>query len=246
MRLTAEVHVIGSGRLGLGITHDLDCHVYLIDGGGEAALIDAGVGLSGQLIVDEIIRSGVDPSRVRTLLLTHAHPDHAGGTADLVRRLGVRVFASPATAAAVRAADRAATGLEVGVRAGLYPADFGLEECLVGEVHHGDRLAVGSVVIEVVATPGHSAGHLSFMLHRPGGSDLFSGDAMLFGGQIILQPTDDCEWYAQLDTLHRLAELTHEGLFPGHLGVAVRGGDRHARAAVERIAATGTPPLFAP
>jgi glyoxylase-like metal-dependent hydrolase (beta-lactamase superfamily II) len=244
VRLNDWVHVVGSGALGLAITHTLDCHVYLIDGGTEAALIDAGVGLAHGSIIEEIEACGVDRAQISTLLLTHAHPDHAAGAPALARALGLRVLAGAETAAAVSHADPHATGLAAAQAGGLYPPDLKLEPHDVETVAHGDLIEIGSVTIEVVSTPGHSAGHLAFMLHRPGGRDLFTGDAMLFGGRIILQPTHDCEWAAQIDTLHRLAELRHDGLFPGHLGWALQDGDRHARSAVERIAQTGRPPLF--
>jgi len=244
VRLTEHVYVVGSGRLGLGVSHPLDCHVYLVDGGRESVLIDAGVGLDVDLLVAGIEACGAAP--VTTVVLTHAHPDHAGGAAPLAARLGARLVASAETAAAVGTADEHRCGLDLGRRSGLYPGDLTLAPCDVAALDDGERLRVGELSLEVVATPGHSAGHSSFLLHRPGGRDLFSGDAMLFGGQIILQPTDDCEWVAQLDSLRRLAELRHDGLFPGHLGWSLRDGDAHARHAVDRLDTTGRPPIFNP
>ena len=244
IRLTEHVHVVGSGRLGLGITHPLDCHVYVIDGGSEAALVDSGVGIESERLLHEIVAAGIDPERVTTVLLTHAHPDHAGGVAWLAEQLGARIVAAAPTASALHAGDDRATGLEFGKRAGIYPAELVVRASGIDVVDHGDRIPVGSVTVEVVATPGHSDGHLSFLLHRRDGSDLFTGDAMLFGGQIILQPTEDCVWTAQLDSLRRLAALRHDGLFPGHLGWALHGGDAHARRAVEQLDATGRPPIF--
>lgn len=244
IRLTDHVHLVAAGRLGVGITHDLDCNVYLIDGGTEAALVDAGAGLSVHEIVREIQSCGIDPASVSTLLLTHAHPDHAAGALGLKQAFDLTVVGSPEVAKAVGQADAATTGLQAGQLYGLYGAAFELRPCPVDTIRPGEAITIGSVGIEVIDTPGHSAGHVAFLLHRPDGTDLFTGDAMLFGGRIILQPTDDCSWTAQLDTLHRLAEVDHDGLFPGHLGVAVRGGHRHAKAAVERIRTHGRPLLF--
>ena len=39
--LTDRIAIVASGGNGFGLTHRSDCHVYLIDGGSEAALIDA-------------------------------------------------------------------------------------------------------------------------------------------------------------------------------------------------------------
>ena len=35
MRLSDRVYLVGGGSLGFGISHELDCHVYLVDGGSE-------------------------------------------------------------------------------------------------------------------------------------------------------------------------------------------------------------------
>ena len=44
MKIAPGIHIVGSGRQGFGLTDDYDCHVYLVDGGDEYALIDAGGG----------------------------------------------------------------------------------------------------------------------------------------------------------------------------------------------------------
>ena len=45
MQLTESVYVVGRGCLDSDRSHELDCHVYLVNAGSEMALIDAGVGL---------------------------------------------------------------------------------------------------------------------------------------------------------------------------------------------------------
>ena len=49
MQLTERVYLVGSGASGFSLTHHSDCHIYLIDGGSESALIDAGTGLGTEL-----------------------------------------------------------------------------------------------------------------------------------------------------------------------------------------------------
>ena len=49
MKITKSVYMAGSGSIRL--SHPLDCHVYLVDGGNEEfALVDAGGGLEPELI----------------------------------------------------------------------------------------------------------------------------------------------------------------------------------------------------
>ena len=45
MRLTSRIYLVGSGLYGFGLTNDYDCHVYLVDCGSSAVLVDSGVGL---------------------------------------------------------------------------------------------------------------------------------------------------------------------------------------------------------
>ena len=81
MKITEQVYAVGGGHAGLGISNAYDCNVFLIDGGSELALIDAGCGYDVEPILGNIRSAGFEPTRVRRLLLTHAHADHCGGAA---------------------------------------------------------------------------------------------------------------------------------------------------------------------
>jgi glyoxylase-like metal-dependent hydrolase (beta-lactamase superfamily II) len=91
VRLAERVHLVASGQLGVGLTDDNDCRVYLLDGGAEYALIDAGGGRDTEGLLGQAAGDGLDPARIRTLLLTHAHADLAAGAAALRARLGTTV-----------------------------------------------------------------------------------------------------------------------------------------------------------
>src|SRR5919108_4794921 len=122
MELLEGIHLIGSGAGGLGLTDPFDCHVYLIDGGAAAAIVDAGIGHSVDALLANVQDAGVALDRIRYLLLTHAHPDHSGGAAGLKRRLPeLSVVASPEVASWVRAADERAMSLETGKKSEFYP-----------------------------------------------------------------------------------------------------------------------------
>jgi glyoxylase-like metal-dependent hydrolase (beta-lactamase superfamily II) len=234
--LTERVAIVASGANGFGLTHRSDCHVYLVDGGSEAALIDAGAGVDVQALLDRVDASGVDPGRVRRLFVTHAHADHAGGAAALRERLRLSIGASPEVAAILRAGDAAAASVAVGQRHGSYPPDYVYRAVPVDdELADGQRVPVGEVAIEVVATPGHSVGHLCYVLHDGDRRDLFTGDTLLFGGRIILQDTWDCDLRTHLDSLRRLDGRAIAGLFPGHRTVSISDGQRHVAAALEAI-----------
>ena len=230
---------MGSGRLGFDLTDEYDCHVYLVDGGAECALIDAGAGRDVDAILDHIRADGIALDRVRHLLLTHAHADHAGGAAALRERLGLRVAASAETARFVRGGDERAISLDAARRAGVYPADYQFTACPVeAELRDGDVYQVGDLALAVIATPGHAIGQLSFGLRQPAGLDLFCGDTLFHGGKILLQNTWDCSVQDSCRSIERLAALPVAGLYPGHLAFSVQRGARpiaQALAAIQQL-----------
>src|SRR5262249_22193728 len=83
VKLSDRIYLVGSGGLGFDLSDPFDCHVYLLDGGGELALVDVGAGMGAEAIVENVRREGLDPRRIRHLILTHAHGDHAGGAARM-------------------------------------------------------------------------------------------------------------------------------------------------------------------
>jgi glyoxylase-like metal-dependent hydrolase (beta-lactamase superfamily II)/rhodanese-related sulfurtransferase len=85
-------------------------------------------------------------------LETHVHADHVTGAALLKRRLGSKIVLSKAS--------------------GAEGADRTLED--------GDTVAFGKRTLEARATPGHTAGCLSYVLDD--GSRAFTGDALLIRG----------------------------------------------------------------
>ncbi|MGH2367114.1 MAG: MBL fold metallo-hydrolase [Chloroflexota bacterium] len=243
MKISERIHIVGSGRAGFNLTDDYDCHVYLLDGGGEYALIDAGGGRDVDGIVANLEGDGLDLGRVRYLLLTHAHADHAAGAAGLRARLGLRVLASPQVAGYVRAGDERAASLDVARRTGGYPPDFVFPPCPVDdELPDGAPVRVGDLAVEAIETPGHAAGHLSYVLRHAGQTSVFCGDAFFFGGRILLQNTWDCSVQASIRTVERLASLDLDGLYPGHLTFAVHHGRRQIAKAMGFIAQLLPPP----
>jgi glyoxylase-like metal-dependent hydrolase (beta-lactamase superfamily II) len=127
-------------------------------------------------------------ARVGLVLLTHAHLDHSEGARSLAARAGV----------AVRALD---------------PAQRLGTEGLAG----GDVVELDGLRVDVVATPGHTADSLSFVLPQAGA--LLTGDTVLGRGSTVVAHPDG-RLGAYLDSLRRLealaAELSLTELLPGH------------------------------
>lgn len=243
MRITDHIVLIGSGRMGFDLSHELDCHVWLIHHGDDAVIVDSGAGVDIAPILARLDATGVPRSALRRMLLTHAHPDHAGGAAALHGALGVPVAASAEVAAWISSGDAEGAGFTRLTGPGGYSEGYTLTPCPVEyALHDGERIPVGGLEIEIVATPGHSAGHLSYALHRPGGIDLFAGDAIFARGRILLQNLPDCSVAESCDSVRRLARLAPDGFYPGHAEFAVQRGAYHIYSAWEAIEASMPPP----
>jgi glyoxylase-like metal-dependent hydrolase (beta-lactamase superfamily II) len=237
VKLADRIYLIGSGSLGFGLTDDFDCHVYLIDGGDELAVVDAGAGMGVPQILQIVREHGFEPGRVRHLLLTHAHGDHAGGAARLRAAFGSpRVYMHAACAPFLREGDERAISLVDAKRAGAYPDDYRFERCAVDvELVEGQRVTVGDLQLETIETPGHSRGHVSYRMRHAGRTVLFGGDLVFFGGKILLQNTWDCDLRAHLDSLIKLRDAAIDVLLPGHLTFSLKNGQRHIDAALKII-----------
>jgi len=229
MKLTDSVYLVGSGSLGFGLSDAFDCHVYLLDGGDELALVDVGAGMGAEAILENVRKDGFDPARIRHLVLTHAHGDHAGGAARFRALLGEpTVYLSEAVADHLRRGDERAVSIDVAKRVGIYPPDYRFDPCEVDvELREGDELTFGSLRLGVLDTPGHSDGHVSLVLDANGRRTLFAGDAVFFGGKILLQNIHDCRLDRMIASLRKLRELAVTALLPGHLTLALSDGQAH-------------------
>jgi len=234
MKLTENVHLVGSGRLGFELSNDFDCHVFLLDGGSEATLIDTGVGLDVGMILDNIRASGVPAGKIGKIVLTHAHADHMGGAAQLRAALGAQVYAPWESAPWIRSADEKAVSLELAKRAGYYPEDYRLQGCPVDvELHEGDTIHVGDLELSVLETPGHCRGHCSYLARAEKRTLLFGGDLVFFGGAIILQNIPDCSLQDYAHSMGKLEGLGVNALLCGHMMLPLRDGQRHIEAALQ-------------
>jgi hydroxyacylglutathione hydrolase len=241
--LTPEVALVGSGESGIGISHPLDCNVYLIDGGDELALVDSGTGLDSDGILANVSALGHDPRRIRHLFLTHAHGDHAGGAAGLRAQLGARVYLSDAERAALEAGDEVALGLDVARRNGYYPADYRLPPCAVAHpLGEGERVRCGRLELEVLATPGHSAGSTCLVLEGAEGRALFAGDTVFAGGKISLLVIPGADLLALADSVARLAAVRPAALLPGHGPFPLRDAHEHVERAQRTFESMLPPP----
>lgn len=244
MRLTSEVLLVGGGALtGFGLSADFDAHLYLLDGETDFALVDCGMGtqLGMECVLDNIRQAGVDPGQITRLLLTHYHSDHASGAARYRDRLSLRVGFSASERRALEMPDHSRTSFTLGQEAGFFPPDFTYPACPVDDpLVDGDEFRVGRLNVRYVETPGHCAGHGSFLV-TGNQTYLLGGDAVFAGGKLLLQATSDCDLQQSLASVMRVGTLDFDSLLPGHGPICLRNGKQHVDLAIATIHGAGVP-----
>ncbi|MFO1130408.1 MAG: MBL fold metallo-hydrolase [Hyphomicrobiales bacterium] len=245
MKLTRDVYVVGGGRFGFGISGPLDCHVYVLDSGnGELALVDPGLGLAGDfdLVLQNMRDDGLDPSRVRKLILTHYHCDHVGAAAEACARLDAEVIASYIAAPVIRSGDEHAVALDVAKAAGFYPPDYHLPPCPVHrEVREGDEVESATGARRLGnPRPLRRPPELPHSRRRP--HLPARRRSRLLGRPHLLQNIHDCRIDAYASSVAKAAALDFDALLPGHLQISLRGGKQHVDQAAAAFRQLGVPP----
>ena len=161
---------------------------YVLVRGSEAAIVDTGVAGSAGDIGDTLTSMGLTYADVRHVILTHHHPDHIGSIDD--------VLAMAEGAAAHAGAED-------------------LDEIARDRI---DALVGGEEIfgLEMLATPGHTEGHISVIDHDAG--ILVAGDALntFDGGVQGPNPDFTADLDVANDSVRRLAELSFNTVLAGH------------------------------
>ncbi len=233
MQISSRVYLIASGHAGCSITHPNDCNAYAVRCGNRYFVIDAGVGVSTELISDQMKQDGICPEAIEGLLLTHGHLDHSGGAHSLQRGLGMPVFASVETARALEAGDEDAISLALAKRSGVYESNFQFLACPVSrKLNGGETWTLGDCQVTALRTPGHARDMLTYIIESPEGVLAFPGDTVFHDGKVLLSGTWDCDPAAYDASLRALATFNIDGLYPGHGIWSVHDGKRHLRASL--------------
>jgi glyoxylase-like metal-dependent hydrolase (beta-lactamase superfamily II) len=169
---------------------DLDfVSAYILFRGDEAVLVDTGVVGSADAIAASLTTIGMTWESIAHVILTHKHPDHIGSLAAVV-------------------AQTPAAQIYAGV------ADIPEISSIVvpNPVKEGDEV----FGLEVIETPGHTAGHIS-ILDRAAGV-LVAGDALngIGGGVSGPNPSFSENMTVAIDSVRKLAGFTYDIALFGH------------------------------
>jgi len=243
VKISEGIHVVGGGRHGFGMTNPFDCQIYLIENAGGHILIDAGVGLEVDRILDTIRKDGIDPNDIKHLFITHVHSDHAGGCAEMKKRLGLKVYISKAESQILRTGDEVQLSLDIAKRDGFYPQSYTFKGCEPDvELNGGEKFTFDGFTIETIHVPGHSPGSMCYLVKFGNRVCLFCGDAVVQGGKLMFQNAIGCDMGETRRSMPRLANLGVQELYPGHYCFLLSDGQSHVDAAIEALRHLLPPP----
>jgi glyoxylase-like metal-dependent hydrolase (beta-lactamase superfamily II) len=184
----------------------------LRDDDGQVTLVDMGVKRSGPKVIAALGAIGSAPSDVTRLVLTHAHPDHAGGAAHVARETGrsFTIHRDDAAYAAEGSSPPRDPSFLLGrlfARLSRPGKDFA-PVTVEHEMVDGEVLPIAGG-LRVVHTPGHSPGHVS-LLHESSRT-LITGDA-IFNVRGLRWPIKSfcTDFRMTQQTAHLLGELDYD------------------------------------
>src|SRR5690242_7411063 len=180
----------------------------LRDDDGQVTLVDMGVKQSGKKVMAALASIGSGPSDVTRLMLTHAHPDHAGGAAYVAKETGHDFGIHEADADFVRRGVSPPRDQSFLLGRLLGRGKNGFPPVSVGETFTDGQVIPFAGGIQVVHTPGHSPGHASYLLRDSG--VLITGDA-IFNVRGLRWPIKSfcTDFRLTTQTATRLAELEY-------------------------------------
>lgn len=182
-----------------------DCNQFLVKDAKENRfdMVDAGIGTDFARVLKEVA-AAIDPRRVRRVVLTHEHLDHANGL-PLWRDLGAELVASRHAAAKLHVGHDPTSEM-FGGRIPKLDVDH-----VVGD---GDTLRLGERDFAVLETPGHAPGSACYW--DEGEGVLFAGDMLFAEGGIGRFDFPDSSPKQILESILRLGALPVKVLHSGH------------------------------
>jgi glyoxylase-like metal-dependent hydrolase (beta-lactamase superfamily II) len=188
-----------------------NCFLFRRDGADRALIVDPGE--EPDRILGAVEELGVT---VEAVLVTHCHFDHIGAVAPVAKATGAPVYVSEIERPVL------ADIMSYVPFSGLGPYEsYEADHLLKG----GERLSLAGFEIDVLLTPGHSPGHLTFSV--PDERAIFSGD-VLFRGSVGRTDLPGGDWGTLLESIRSLVEslAPETAVYPGHMGTTALGIER--------------------
>ena len=173
------------------IGEGLCSNIYVI-GNENVVMIDAGVGNTMNPIWPQLTKLGITPEKVKGIVITHAHHDHAMGVYIILEKANPKVY--------VHSLDSKHIANSFG-------------ETLIS-VEDGDVIDTELWPLKVIWTPGHTGGGMC--LYNEANGILFSGDTVFPNGSFGRYDGITGNFNALIESLKKLSQLQVEVMLPGH------------------------------
>jgi hydroxyacylglutathione hydrolase len=187
-----------------------NCFLFRLEGSDRALIVDPGD--EAPRILNAADELGVT---IEGILLTHTHFDHIGAVAPIAKATGAPVWCPEIE-----------TPVLADINSFVPWPGFGPFESYDADhtVTGGEKLELAGMEIDVISTPGHSPGHVTYSI--PGESAIFSGD-VLFQGSVGRTDLPGGDWQTLLESIRTLVESLPPGttVYPGHMGVTTLGAE---------------------
>ena len=145
--------------------------VYILNGGdGKPGLIDAGNSSDGKPIIEALAAKGFKPSDVRSIFLTHGHPDHIAAAKQFTN---AKIYSLKEEV--VIAEGTGNNSSPIGYIFKTSPTGLKVTDIL----KDGDMITLGTLKVEVFSIPGHTNGSAAYLI-----------DGVLFMGDTALSASD--------------------------------------------------------
>jgi glyoxylase-like metal-dependent hydrolase (beta-lactamase superfamily II) len=188
-----------------------NCFLFGKKGSDRVLIVDPGD--EAERILGAVDELGVT---IDGILLTHTHFDHIGAVAPVAKATGAPVWCPE---------------IEVPVLADInsfvpWPG-FGPYESYEADhtVSGDEKLELAGMEIDVIFTPGHSPGHVTYSV--PDEAAIFSGD-VLFQGSVGRTDLPGGDWATLLESIRTLVDSLppETTVHPGHMGITTLGAER--------------------
>jgi glyoxylase-like metal-dependent hydrolase (beta-lactamase superfamily II) len=188
-----------------------NCYLVRVDGSDHAVIVDPGE--EAPRLLEAIRSQGLT---LDAILLTHTHFDHVGAVAPLACATGAPVYCPELEVAVLQ-----------DVMAFVPWPGFGPFESWDPEhtVQGGETLTLAGLTFDVVFTPGHSPGHVTYAVRDE--KALLSGD-VLFQNSVGRVDLPGGDWPTLARSIATLLDRYDDdtAVYPGHMGVTTLGAER--------------------
>jgi len=189
-----------------------NCFVVRQKGSDRGLIVDPGD--EPERLIAAIEALGIQ--KVEAILVTHTHFDHIGAVAPVAKATNAPVYCPELEKQVL------ANIMEYVPWPGFGPFDsYEADHTVRG----GEMLELAGLTIEVIFTPGHSPGHVTYAIRDQGA--LFSGD-VLFRGSVGRVDLPGGDWPTLLESIESLIEAfpPDTNVYPGHMGLTTLADER--------------------